>query len=411
MKKTPEQLYQERVKRVEDAIQLKVPDRVPVVLALSFFPAKYTGVTCADAFYNPARWNEAVKKTVVDFAPDMCSSVGAVPGGALEALEFKQMRWPGHGVSPNSTHQFVEGEYMKADEYDAFFRDTSDYMVRTYLPRVCGTLDILTSLPPLSMFFGYTIITAILGMPGLERAIASLIKARQETLKWNAEMMPLEAEIEKLGFPSFSQAATFVPFDIISDRLRGMRGSMLDMYRQPDNLLKACQQLLPLMLSSGIAGAKRSGSTRVFIPLHRGAEGFMSPKQFETFYWPTFKELVLGLVNAGLTPCPFFEGDYTSRLEYLLEFPKGKVLGHFDTSDIFKTKEMLGNHMCIQGNVPPSLLQTGTPQDVKDYCKKLIDVVGKGGGLIVTPRSSIDEVKPENLKAMIDFTKEYGVYR
>jgi len=190
-----------------------------------------------------------------------------------------------------------------------------------------------------------------------------------------------------------------------------MRGSMLDMYRQPDNLLKACQQLLPLMLSSGIAGAKRSGSTRVFIPLHRGAEGFMSPKQFETFYWPTFKELVLGLVNAGLTPCPFFEGDYTSRLEYLLEFPKGKVLGHFDTSDIFKTKEMLGNHMCIQGNVPPSLLQTGTPQDVKDYCKKLIDVVGKGGGLIVTPRSSIDEVKPENLKAMIDFTKEYGVYR
>jgi uroporphyrinogen-III decarboxylase len=53
----------------------------------------------------------------------------------------------------------------------------------------------------------------------------------------------------------------------------------------------------------------------------------------------------------------------------------------------------------------------GTVQDVKDYCKKLIDVVGKGGGYILSPRSSTDEVKPENLKAMIEFTKEYGVYR
>lgn len=49
-------------------------------------------------------------------------------------------------------------------------------------------------------------------------------------------------------------------------------------------------------------------------------------------------------------------------------------------------------------------------QDVKDYCKKLIDVVGKGGGYILGPRSATDEVKPENLKAMIEFTKEYGRY-
>jgi uroporphyrinogen-III decarboxylase len=76
-----------------------------------------------------------------------------------------------------------------------------------------------------------------------------------------------------------------------------------------------------------------------------------------------------------------------------------------------KAKEILGNHMCLQGNVPCSLLQTGTPQDVRDYCQNLIDVVGKGGGFIMAPRSSIDEVKPENLKAMIDFTKEYGVYK
>jgi uroporphyrinogen-III decarboxylase len=186
---------------------------------------------------------------------------------------------------------------------------------------------------------------------------------------------------------------------------------MLDMFRQPDRLIKACEKLLPILLGMAVATAKVSGNPRVFIPLHRGAEGFMSLKQFETFYWPTLKRLLLGLIDAGLTPCPFFEGDYTSRLNYLLELPRGRVLGYFDTSDITRVKEILGNHLCIMGNVPCSLLQTGSPQNVKDYCKKLIDVVGKGGGFIMAPRSAIDEVKPENLKAMIDFTKEYGVYR
>jgi uroporphyrinogen-III decarboxylase len=63
------------------------------------------------------------------------------------------------------------------------------------------------------------------------------------------------------------------------------------------------------------------------------------------------------------------------------------------------------------GNVPASLLQTGTAQEVKDYCKKLIDDIGTGGGFILAPRSSIDEAKPENIRAMLDFTKEYGVYK
>jgi len=409
MSKTPKQLYEERVKRVEDAIQLKIPDRVPVILSLGYFPAKYTGITCADAFYSPGKWKEAAKKTVIDFEPDTCLATGPDSGGALEALDFKQMVWPGHGTSLHHTHQFVEGEYMKADEYEAFLEDPTGFIIRNYLPRTCGNLESFQRLPHLSILLFSP--TALLGMPGFEKAIESLSKARQEVLKRNAEIGSLGEELKQLGFPTFSQAATFTPFDVVSDRLRGMRGSMLDMFRQPDRLIKACEKLLPILLGMAVATAKMSGNPRVFIPLHRGAEGFMSLKQFETFYWPTLKRLLLGLLDAGLTPCPFFEGDYTSRLKYLLELPRGRVLGYFDTSDIIRVKEILGNHLCIMGNVPCSLLQTGSPQNVKDYCKELIDVVGKGGGFIMAPRSSIDEVKPENLKAMIDFTKEYGVYR
>ena len=79
--------------------------------------------------------------------------------------------------------------------------------------------------------------------------------------------------------------------------------------------------------------------------------------------------------------------------------------------DLKKAKDVLGDVACMSGNVPSSLLCTGSPQDVRDYCKMLIDVAGKGGGLIVDAGATIDEARPENIKAMIDFTKEYGVYR
>jgi uroporphyrinogen-III decarboxylase len=217
--------------------------------------------------------------------------------------------------------------------------------------------------------------------------------------------------MEALGFRSTIKGHTNAPFDLISDMFRGMRGSMMDMYRNPDKLLEACERLLPGTIERGINSAKASGGTRVFIALHRGAEGFMSLKQFETFYWPTLKRLMIALIDAGLTPAPFFEGDYTSCLEYLLEIPKGKMIGHFDTTDIFKAKEILGGHVCIQGNIPASLLQAGTQQEVKDYTKKLINVVGKDGGYIMACRGSLDDADPALMKVWIDYTKEYGVYR
>jgi hypothetical protein len=406
---TPQQLYEKRVKRIEDAIQLKIPDRVPVAISLGYFPAKYGGITCQDAFYSPAKWKEAAKKTVVDFAPDAYIGVGPDSGKALEAIDFKQMVWPGHGTSPNHTHQFVEGEYMKADEYDAFLSDPTGFILQTFLPRTCGKLESLQNLPHLSLLLFSP--TMLLGMPGFDDAIEALLKARQAMFQRNTEIGSLGDELKLLGFPAFAGAVTFAPFDVVSDRLRGMRGSMLDMFRQPEKRNQASEKLLPVMVGLAIGMARMSGNPKVFIPLHRGADGFMSLKQFETFYWPTLKGLMIGLIDAGLIPCPFFEGRYDSRLEYLLEIPKGKMLGYFDASDIFKVKEILGNHLCIMGNVPPSLLQTGSPQDVKNYCKKLIDIVGKDGGFIIAPRSAIDEVKPENLKAMIDFTKEYGIYK
>ena len=148
-----------------------------------------------------------------------------------------------------------------------------------------------------------------------------------------------------------------------------------------------------------------------FMALHRGSDGFMSLKQFETFYWPGLKTILLAMTDAGLTPFVFWEGSWDQRLEYLRELPKGKVVGWFDRTNLFKAKEVIGDTMCICGDMPLSLLQTGTPEQVKAYAKKLIDVVGRGGGFIMGSNTVLDNANPKLVKVWVDFTREYGVYR
>jgi uroporphyrinogen-III decarboxylase len=185
---------------------------------------------------------------------------------------------------------------------------------------------------------------------------------------------------------------------------------MIDMYRCPDKVIAACEKLLPIMLEMAVAGARASGNPRIFIPIHKGIDGFMSEDQFRRFFWPTLKELMMGLISEGLVPCPLWEGNCTSRLEIIRDIPAGKAIYAFEGTDIFKAKEVMGDHICIRGNVPLSILSTGTTDDVRAYCKKLIDVVGRDGGFILDSSGGMDDAKAENVKAMFQVTREYGRY-
>jgi uroporphyrinogen-III decarboxylase len=156
--------------------------------------------------------------------------------------------------------------------------------------------------------------------------------------------------------------------------------------------------------------ASMSNVPVLFMPLHRGADGFMSEEQFLKFYWPYLKKLVLGFVEEGLVPRLFAEGGYNSRLEIISELPKGSVIWHFDQTDMKRASEILGDKVCIMGNVPTSLLVTGTVDGVKAYCKELIETAGKGGGFILSPGATADNANYNNLAAMMEAAKEYGVY-
>jgi uroporphyrinogen-III decarboxylase len=410
------ELYRQREKRVLDAIALRVPDRVPILVLFSFFPAKYAGMTVEEVMYDPEKLGQAQWKTLTDFQPDMDHNPYPIRllGPILDVLDFKQLKWAGRGVSPQHTYQFVEGEYMKAEEYDHFLLDPTDFMLRKYWPRVFGSLAGFEKLPPI-----HNIITYYMGVPTgfipftfpeIEVALEALKKAGKESLQIATYARSFTQKAKEMGFPMQFGAMTQAPFDTLGDFFRGTKAAMLDMYRRPEKLTQACEKLLPFMVELAVNACRTSGIPRVFIPIHKGVDGFMSPDQFRKFFWPTLRELMVTLIEQGLTPCPLWEGNCTSRLEIIKDVPAGKACYAFEATDMVKAKEILGDTVCIRGNVPLSILATGTPEAVKTYCKKLIDTAGKGGGFIMDASTGLDDAKPENVKAMFDFTREYGVY-
>ncbi|MFC2039041.1 uroporphyrinogen decarboxylase family protein [Chloroflexota bacterium] len=411
------QLIAEREKRVKDAIELRQPDRVPVMLNTGVFAARYAGLKASSLYYDQVAYREACKKTLLDFEPDSTMVAGPSNSGlVMELIDDRNYKWPGYNLPDDLSFQFVEDEYMKADEYDLLLDDPGDFVMRYYLPRVYGLMSPLPKIPPLrTMMFGMGLqgLIPILTSPEFQEIGEKLMKAMAELDRLRKDSAEFAKEMEQLGFPSTGMGGNsirFVPFDVISDRLRGMRGIMLDMYRIPDKLLEACDRVMDWWEAQVTPAVpdERGNPVRAGMPLHRGSDGFMSDAQFDKFYWPGLKACILKNIELGYISAPFWEGIWDDRLEYLLDLPRGKVIFHCEKTDVFKAKEIIGDHMCIQGGVPPTILQVGSPDDVDEYCKKLCQVVGKGGGFIMGAGSSIDYAKPENIKAMVEAAKKYS---
>jgi len=216
---------------------------------------------------------------------------------------------------------------------------------------------------------------------------------------------------EKYGMPRSAGGWTKVPFDLFGDKLRGM-DIMLDLYRIPDKVVEACERVLPYLVELGKLSGSFTPESPITVYPHRGNAPFLSLKQFEKFYWPTFKQLVRELTDAGFYFRLGTEGDWTMNIEYLKDLPSGKVIVHLDRTDIFKAKEAIGGSLCIEGNVPTDLLTLGTPARIEEYCKKLIENVGEGGGFIMDGGAGIPDGAPvENIRAMTNATIKYGLYR
>jgi len=409
-----EKSYKARVNRFIKAIKLEEPDRVPVMLPVQFFPAFYAGGTLKTVMYDYKELKRSWLKFLHDF--EMDSFLGpmlVLPGKMLEMIDYKIQVWPGHGLADDiPSYQYIEGEYMTPNEYDALIKDPADFLLRTFLPRSVGAFAGFRKLGPMTPFIGIPVfyITQF-SDPEIRASVQALLDAAEEGAKWQAAVMEVGLEALKAGFPSIWGAFCGAPYDLIGDMLRGTKGIMMDMYQRPDKLVEAMERIAPIVIDEAVGGATASGCPVIFMPLHKGTGGFMSNKQFTTFYWPTLKKVMMGLIEEGLVPMPYAEGDYLPRLEIIKDMPRGKVIWFFERMDMAKAKEVLGDNACIAGNLPASVLCTGTPQEVTEGCHQLIDTCAQGGGYILSAAAHMDKGDPENLRAMMKTAKEYGVYR
>ncbi|MFH0727074.1 MAG: uroporphyrinogen decarboxylase family protein [Pseudomonadota bacterium] len=406
--------YKQRTRRWLDAVALKEPDQVPILFLPQYFVLENARCKPVDGFYDQEKAAAALYKFHQEYDCDY-SAGGVLPSGrALDLLKYKVIRWPGSALSTRLSDdvqfQYVEDEYMKADEYQQLIDNSDGYLLRKFFPRAFEGLNGLEMLPS-----PYHVLQAV-GIPSffmpfakgspLRNAFETLFKAADQIAADMSPMLKTSMRIlSHIGAPGVVGSVTFAPFDLIGDTMRGTIGVMLDMFRRPDDLVRACEALLPISVQVAVEMAMVSRNPFVLIPLHKGADGFMSEEQFLKFYWPTFRKQLLGLIEAGLIPVPFVEGCYNNRLDIIAEsgLPAGKTIWLFDKIDMKAAKEKFGGFACIGGNVPASLFYSGTPQMIEDYCKELMDIAASGGGFILSPGAAIDQAKPENVRAFLNF--------
>ena len=410
------QHYQAQIERLSAVYQVREPDRVPVIISTGNLPYSEAGLDYKTAIHEPEQAVQACLKFSEKHTSDLDTFASSMvfPATSMENLDYHMYIWPGNGLADSATgFQFVEGEYMLANEYDALLRDPTDFWMRTYLPRVYGAFKPMQQVSPLTDIF--EIVKAdmlFLANPDVQAMLQKLLDSGKLLKRYMQANIELRDQLLANGYAAAPMAGfAKAPFDTVGDTLRGTKGIMRDIYRQPDKLLKAVDLLADITINNVLSSPGACDGLTVTYPLHKGADGWMSQKQFETFYWPSLKKTMEAFIQEGLIITLFAEGSYNTRLDYVDQFPKGTVVWWFDQSDMAKAKKTLGDHCCIQGNVPSSLVMTAAPAATREYCRQLIEACAPGGGFILGQGCQAEFPKIENLQAMVDAAREFGVYR
>lgn len=408
-----EKKYSERLKLVSDAVALRETDRIPICIshgALPYFLSEDT--TYKDSMYNYEKATKAQLRYYSEFMPDSYMTTGYTSGKACELAGANMIDWPGRPgtkVPDFTSYQVIEREYMLQDEYDELLTDFTGFMLRKYIPRAFPKLSgldsvsfnptIVLSTKPLAGLYSKQFLDAceLLGQIGVEDGRAA--EASAEISKGTAA----------LGIPPLVTGAGQVPYDILADYFRGTLGIFDDLLECEDMIERACYMFADKQIA-GFQYFKNANMPvkRVFFPLHKGMDGFMSPKQYERLYWRPYMKVIEALAELGVDSYIYGEGPYDSRIEQMADVPVGKTIIHFEKADMVRAKKVLGDRACLSGFFPIYLLEYGTKQQVIDEAKRTIDILAPGGGYIFDTNAIIENVKRENLEALYETIREYG---
>lgn len=398
MGKDMEQLYGQRLNRYVTAMRNEKPDMIPIRPFVAEFTAKYAGYTCQEVTHDFEKAFAAVRKCAADFDWDaVVSNMVYVWTGLTQAIGLKYYGVPGIDIPPDTGFQYIEPSeeeaFMKPDEYDQLIEDPTGFLFNVWLPRVSTDVSAM-------------------GEQTSYRNNLSFLKGGMAMLTYfNAFGKQNELLRTESGTVSAISGILKAPFDIIADKLRGYLGLVRDVLERPEKVLAACEALMPHLTHIALSGADPDKNVPIGYWMHRGCVPFFSQEHFNKFYWPTLKPIIEEIWSHGHQVLLYAEGNWDAHLKSFAELPEKSIVYHVDQGDIFEVHRALGQRFCISGGIPNWLLATGTPNEVRQYCKKVIDGVASDGGYIMDASAIVqDDAKIDNIKAMTEFTREYGVY-
>ncbi|MCD6395234.1 MAG: hypothetical protein J7M40_17250 [Planctomycetes bacterium] len=386
------------MKRYTAAMRNEKPDMIPIRPFVAEFTAVYAGFNCQQVTHDYNLAFEAAIKCARDFDWDaVVANMVYVWTGLTEQQGTKYYAVPGIDLDVDTGFQYreppEEEAFMQPAEYDALIEDPTGFLFNVWLPRV--SRDVVAP-----------------GEPNTFHNNVAFLKGGIAMLNYfNAFGPQIGRLTNECGTVSAIAGILKAPLDILGDKLRGYVGLCHDLLERPDKVMAACEALMPHLTHVALSGADPDKNVPITIWMHRGCVPFISHEHFKDIYWATLKPIIQEINSHGHQVLFYAEGNWDHHLDSFAELPDGGIIYHVDTGDIFKVHKKLGHKFCLSGGVPNYLLSYGTPDEVRDVCRKIIDGVAKDGGYIMDASAIIqNDAKVENIKAMTDFTREYGAY-
>jgi uroporphyrinogen decarboxylase len=143
----------------------------------------------------------------------------------------------------------------------------------------------------------------------------------------------------------------------------------------------------------------------------------ISPKMYRQVLKPIHADYIAFIRQR--TPAKVFfhtDGDVFGLLDDFVEIGID-ILNPIQTSagnmaNLTELKRRYGRNLVFCGAVDTHrTLPFGTPDEVRQEVRRVIDLLGQGGGyMLASVHTIMDEVPPENILAMVDEAAEYGRY-
>ena len=393
-----EALYQQRLARYVTALRNEKPDCVPIRPFVAEFTARYAGYTCQEVAHDYTKAFDAALRCARDFDWDaVVPNMVYVWTGLAQAVGLRYYGIPGLGIPHTTGFNYIEPPedqaFMRADEYDALIADPTGFLYNVWLPRVSTEVSRI-------------------GEPATYRNNLSFVKGAMAMLSYFYAFGPQCARLRNESGTVSAIAGIFkAPFDILADKLRGYVGLTMDMATQPDKVLAACEALMPHLCHVGLTTADPAKQVPIGFWMHRGCVPFVNPKQFASHYWPTLRPIIEEFWKHGHQTLFYAEGKWLHHFDAFRELPDRSIVFHCDRDDVFEAHRRLHDKFALSGGIPNTLLSYGQPEEVRAFCRRVLDEVAREGGYILDAGAIMqDDTSVENLRVLTQVGREHGVY-